>query len=70
MVAVPVRPVVAVFAATLIVTVPLPLPLAPLEIVSQAALLLAVQAQLLGVVTLTVLDSPVATALPEAGLIA
>ena len=70
MVAVAVRPMVVVFAATLITTLPFPVPLAPLVMVSQAALLAAVHAQLLAVVTLTVLDSPPATALLAAGLMA
>ena len=54
MVAVPVRAVVAVLAATVIAAVPLPLPLAPLVIVSHDALLVAVQAQPARLVTATV----------------
>src|SRR5436190_768054 len=47
MVSVPVRALVPVFAATEILTVPFPLPLAPAVIVIHAALLVAVQVQLL-----------------------
>ena len=49
-----------VLAATVNSTVPLPLPLAPLEMVIQAALLIAVQAQPVTVVTLTEPDPPLA----------
>ena len=49
---VPVRPVVALFAATLNATVPLPDPLAPLVIVNQLVLLVAVHAQPVSAVTL------------------
>jgi len=55
-VAVPVRDVVAVFAAMLIATAPLPLPLAPLVTVTQGTSLAAVQAQPLREVTATVVD--------------
>jgi hypothetical protein len=48
---VPVRGVVVVLAATLKVTVPLPEPLAPAVTVSQVALLVAVHAHPLDVVT-------------------
>jgi hypothetical protein len=53
-VSVPVREDVAVFAATLYPTVPLPLPLAPELMVSQVTLLVAVHAQPAATVTLTV----------------
>ena len=66
----PVRGEVVVFAPIVIVTEPLPLPLAPLVMVSQAALLAAVQAQLLPAVTVTVCDSPAAPAVLDAGLMA
>src|SRR5574341_283269 len=49
-----------VLAATVNCTVPLPLPLAPLEIVIHAALLIAVHAQPDTVVTLTEPDPPLA----------
>ena len=54
MVALPVRAEVPVFAATFINTGPLPVPLAPLAMVSQAVVLVAVHAQVAAVVTLTV----------------
>jgi hypothetical protein len=57
---VPVRDEVEVLAATVNATVPLPLPDAPLVTVIQAALLVAVQAQPLVVVTATVELSPAA----------
>jgi hypothetical protein len=69
MVAVPVRALVAVFAATARLTVPLPLPLAPLATLSHAAPLDAVQAQPAGLVTATVSVSPAATAVPLPGAI-
>jgi hypothetical protein len=69
MVALPVRAVVPVLAATFIVTGPLPVPLAPLVMVSHAALLVAVQAQVEAAVTLTVSISPLATAVPDDGVI-
>ena len=68
-VAVPVRVVVAVFAATVRPTVPLPLPLAPLATVIQGAALDAVQLQLVPLVTETLADCPAAGALAEPGLI-
>ena len=52
----PVRGDVAVFAAIENATVPLPLPLAPDVIVSQASLLVAVQLQPAAVVTLLLLE--------------
>ena len=64
----PVRELVSVLAATLIATVPLPLPLAPLVTVIQEVGLDAVQAQPLGLVTATLVDSPAATALALVGL--
>ena len=53
MVAVPVRGVATVLAATVRATVPLPLPLAPLVTVIHDAVLAAVQAQPVGLVTAT-----------------
>ena len=70
MVAVPVRAVVAVFAATDRATVPLPLPLAPLVTVSHDAVLAAVHAHPVGLVTVTFAACPAATALVDPGLIA
>jgi hypothetical protein len=70
MVAVPVRAVVEVLAATVIATVPLPLPLAPLVIVSHEALLVAVHAQPVRLVTATLAAWPAASALVDPGLIA
>jgi hypothetical protein len=67
---VPVREVVAVLAAMLIATVPLPLPFAPLVTVIHDAGLDALHAQPLGLVTATLADCPAATALELAGLIA
>ncbi len=67
MVAVPMRAVVAVLAATDRATVPLPLPLAPLVTVSHEAVLAAVHAQPVGLVTVTLTDSPVATAVRVCG---
>jgi hypothetical protein len=59
-VALPVRSVVAVFAAMATVTLPLPVPFVLDVKVSQLALLDAVQAQLLPAVMPTVVDSPAA----------
>ena len=56
----PVRWAVLVFAATLTPMVPFPLPVAPELTVSQALLLVAVQAQLLSVLTDTATGSPAA----------
>ena len=56
----PVRWAVLVFAATLTPMVPFPLPVAPELMVSQALLLVAVQAQLLSVLTDTAIGSPAA----------
>ena len=58
-VTVPVRVVVAAFAATVSVTVPLPEPLAPLATLIQLALLTAVHAQPAAVVTDVLSDPPV-----------
>ena len=60
-VSVPMRWAVEVLVAALKVTVPLPFPLAPPLMVSQAALLVAVQAQPLAAVT-AVVDDPAAAA--------
>jgi hypothetical protein len=68
-VAVPVRAVVAVLAATDIATVPFPEPLAPLVIVSQDAPLVAVQAQPARLVTDTLAAWPPASALVDVGVI-
>jgi len=62
---VPVRGEVAVFAAMLNATVPLPLPLAPEVIVNQEVLLVAVQLQL--PVTLAVLDPAAAAVFTVVG---
>lgn len=67
-VAVPVRWVVPLFAATVTATVPLPEPLLPPR-VSQAAELVAVQAQPLCAVTATLVDSPAAADARVAGAI-
>ena len=66
-VSVPVRGVVTVFAATLKPTVPFPVPLLPLVIVIQLALLVAVQVQLLDVVTAVVDEPPAAARVCEFG---
>jgi hypothetical protein len=66
-VSVPVRDEVDVLAATVNATVPLPLPEAPLVTVIHAALLVAVQAQPLVVVTATVELSPAAGEFQLAG---
>ena len=66
MVTVPVRVVVAVFAATLSVTIPLPDPLAPLATLIQVALLRAVQPQPDPVVTDVLTDPPVVGVLIDA----
>jgi hypothetical protein len=58
MVNVPVRLVVALFAETEYLTVPLPVPLAPDEILIQVALLTAVQEHPDGEVTLAVALPP------------
>jgi hypothetical protein len=63
------RCVVPVFAATVNITLPSPLPLLPLAIVTHDALFVEVQAQLWPAVTLTVADSPPAAAVLFAGLI-
>ena len=63
----PVRDEVTVFVATEYPTVPLPLPLAPLVIVSQLALLVAVQPQPLVVVTPTVAAPPLAVGVALVG---
>jgi hypothetical protein len=64
---VPVRELVALFAATLNATVPLPEPLAPLVIVIHDALLVAVHAQPLPLVMLNDPVPPLETTLVEAG---
>ena len=64
---VPVRDVVAEFADTVNVTVPLPDPLAPPVIVIQVALLAAVHAQPLPLVTVNELVLPPATTDNETG---
>ena len=61
-VSVPVRGLVAVFAATVYATVPFPVPLPPLVTVIQDALLAPVQAQPVVVVTAVVNDPPAAAA--------
>jgi hypothetical protein len=58
---------VTVLAATVKPVVPLPVPLAPLVIVIQLALLVAVQLQLLDVVTAVVDEAPAAAAFKDAG---
>jgi hypothetical protein len=66
-VSVPVRDVVAVFAATSNVTEPLPLPLAPAVTVIHAALLVAVQAHPVAAVTVTAAAvTPAAATLDDA----
>ena len=67
-VAVPLRDDAVALAATVMLTVPLPLPLAPLAIVSHDVALDAVQEQPAGLVTETVSVSPPATALPLPGV--
>ena len=67
--AVPVREVVAVFAATDSPTLPLPDPVAPDVIVSHCVLVAAVQEQPARVVTATLAVWPGATALLDVGLI-
>jgi hypothetical protein len=66
-VTVPVRCAVAEFAAMVMLTVPLPVPLAPAVTVIHPALLTAVHAQV--AVTLTLVDSPAAREVLLAGLI-
>jgi hypothetical protein len=70
MVMVPVRADEEVLAATLKPTVPLPEPLPPLVIVSQAALLVAVHAQALVVVTAVEEAWPALPAASDAGVMA
>ncbi len=65
-----VRTVPPVLAATVSVTLPLPLPLLPFAMVTHDALLVAVQAQLDPAVTLTVVVSPPAAAVRLPGWIA
>jgi hypothetical protein len=67
---VPLREVVAVFAAALIPTVPLPLPLAPEATLNHVALLAAVHAQPAPAVTLTLPVPPAAVIAWLVGLIA
>jgi hypothetical protein len=66
---VPLRAVVAAFAATVYETDPFPVPLAPALIVIHASLLVAVHAQPVATVTLTVPDPPPATAFADTGAI-
>jgi hypothetical protein len=70
MVADPVRDVVAVLAAIVRPTVPLPLPLAPLATVIQDVALDAVQAQPVRLDTATLSLSPAAAAVALPGAIA
>ena len=67
MVKVPVRGDAAVLAAMENATVPLPLPLAPVVIVSQASLLVAVQLQPVAVVTLALLELAAAAGVSAVG---
>ena len=67
MVSVPVRGVVAVLAAIEKATVPPPLPLAPEVIVSQEALLEALQVQPVAVVTVALLEPALAVGLSASG---
>jgi hypothetical protein len=64
------RCVLAVLAATASVTLPLPLPLLPFATVTHDAGLVAVQAQLVPAVTVTVVVSPPDAAVLLPGLIA
>ena len=64
----PVRDVVAVFAAMVNPTVPLPAPVAPDDTVIQETPLVAVQLQVACAVTLTLVVSPAATAALLVGL--
>jgi len=66
-VTVPVRLVVAVFAATAIPTVPLPLPVAPVEIAIHEAPLVALQAHPAAAVTATEYEPPAATGEADVG---
>ena len=66
-VSVPIRCEVEGFAVALKVTVPLPDPLAPLLMVSQAALLAAVHVHPLAVVTAVVDDSAAEVSVAEVG---
>ena len=67
MVKVPVRGEVAVLAAMEKATEPLPLPLAPDVMVSQASLLVAAQVQPVVVVTVALLEPAAAVGLSEVG---
>jgi hypothetical protein len=60
MVIVPIRCAVLVFAATTTLTVPVPVPDPPEPTLSQVALLVVFQAQVLPAVTVTATDSPAA----------
>src|SRR5438876_464406 len=64
---VPLRDVVEVFAAALNVTVPLPVPLAPAVIVIHASVVVAVHAQPVGDVIVTVPDPPPTATACDAG---
>ena len=66
-VSVPVRDVVAVFAATVYVTLPLPVPLPPAVTVIQLALLVAPQAHAVVVVTVVVRDPAAAATASDVG---
>ena len=66
-VSVPVRCAVAALVVALKVTVPLPDPLAPLPIVSQAALLVALHAQPVAAVTAVVDEPPAAVSVRDVG---
>lgn len=69
MVNVPLRDCVSLFGCTVYPTVPLPVPELPELIETKAALLLAVQVQVLPVVTLTLPVPPLALKLWLAGVI-
>jgi hypothetical protein len=69
-VTVPIRWMAPVFASTTTFTVPSPVPVAPEPTLSQAALLVVLQAQLLSAVTATAMLSPPAGDVRFVGLIA
>ena len=68
-VSVPVREVVVVFAATSYVTEPLPVPVAPALIVIHATLLVALHAQPVAAVTVTVPEPATSDTLADVGAI-
>ena len=70
MVAVPVRDTDPVFASTVSVTVPFPVPVAPAVTVNQLSLLAAFHEHPAWDVTVTLAVCPAATALLEVGLMA